>query len=308
MKLSIVTTLYHSAPYIHEFHQRASVVARDFAGDDYEIVYVNDGSPDNSLDIVVDLAEQDKHVIAVDLSRNFGHHKAMMAGLENSTGDMVFLIDSDLEEDPAWLTEFDKLLTKENADVVYGTQISRKGGWFERWSGNAFYTFYNWITDIDHPRNIVTSRLMTRHYVDALLQHLEREMVISCLWVITGFKQLNMPVTKITRSETTYSFSGKIKHVINAITSSSEAPLRMIFYIGLMIFSTSLLYASYLVFNRIFLAHPVDGWTSVMISIWVLGGLVISFIGIIGIYLSKVFIETKMRPNYIVRRIYGKAR
>jgi putative glycosyltransferase len=308
MKLSIVTTLYRSQPYIHEFHRRATNAANELAGDDYEIIYVNDGSPDDSLSVAVGLAEKDEHIVVVDLSRNFGHHKAMMAGLEHSTGDMVFLIDSDLEEDPAWLIEFDKLLSKEGSDVVYGTQISRKGGWFERWSGNAFYTFYNWVTEIDHPRNIVTSRLMTRKYVEALLQHHEREMVISYLWIITGFEQVGMPVAKLTRSETTYSFSGKIKHVTNAITSSSEAPLRMIFYMGLMIFFSSIFYASYLIFNRIFLSQPVDGWTSVMVSIWVLGGMVISFIGVIGIYLSKVFIETKVRPNYIVRRIYGKAR
>lgn len=306
MKLSIVTTLYKSQEYIPEFHRRASASAQDLVGDDYEIIYVNDGSPDGSLSEVVELSEKDDHVVVVDFSRNFGHHKAMMAGLEYSSGEHVFLIDSDLEEDPAWLLDFNNIMERKNSDVVYGTQIQRKGNWFERWSGEIIYTIYNWLVNIDHPKNIVTARLMSRRYVDSLLQHREREMVISCLWVITGYDQVAFPVSKISYSKTTYSISNKIKHAVNAITSFSEVPLRMIFYVGIVIFISSLLYAAFLMFNRVFLSHPVDGWTSVMISIWLLGGMVISFIGIIGIYLSKIFVEAKMRPYYIVRRVYGK--
>lgn len=112
MKLSIVATLYQSASYIEEFHSRVSAAAKECAGDDYEIVLVNDGSPDNSLDIAISLTEQDSHVVLVDLSRNFGHHKAMMTGLSQSKGDQVFLIDSDLEEDPECLLSFSEQLQK----------------------------------------------------------------------------------------------------------------------------------------------------------------------------------------------------
>jgi len=187
VKLSIVTTLYQSADYIPDFHQRASAAAKQLVGEDYEIILVNDGSPDNSLTLGIQLTEKDHHVVVVDFSRNFGHHKAMMAGLEYATGEKIFLIDSDLEEEPEWLLDFSHLLIAKGVDVVFGRQETRKGGWFERWSGEAFYSLYNWLADIDHPRNIVTARLMTRRYVDALLQYREREMVISCLWVITGF-------------------------------------------------------------------------------------------------------------------------
>ncbi len=307
MRLSIVTTMYKSAPYIREFHERTSTVARQVVGEDYEIVFVNDGSPDNSVNLAVQLADSDDHVVVVDLTRNFGHHKAMMAGLEHAEGDLIFLIDCDLEEEPEWLVKFSKLMIGEGADVVYGCQQKRKGKWFERWSGGAFYAIYNWLADIEHPRNIVTARLMTCRYVSALLQHREREMVISCLWVITGFKQCGKIVKKHMTSGTTYSLSKKIKHATNAITSFSEVPLRMIFYIGALIFIGAMLYAGLLIFNRIFMSHPVEGWTSVMVSIWILGGMVISFIGIIGIYLSKIFIETKRRPNYLVRDVYGKS-
>lgn len=306
MKLSIVATLYQSAPYIAEFHQRATAVARQFAGDDYEIVLVNDGSPDNSLELAVQLTVADRHVVVVDLSRNFGHHKAMMTGLAHAKGGHVFLIDSDLEEEPEYLTSFAEQMEHDACDVVYGVQEKRKGGWFERWSGEVYYSVFNFLSDIEHPRNIVTARLMTRRYVDALLQFQEREMVISCLWVITGFKQSAQVVKKHMTSATTYSLARKIEHLTNSITSFSAMPLRLIFYTGLIIFACALLYAGYLVFHKLVLATPMDGWTSVMVSIWLLGGMIISFVGLIGIYLSKVFSESKQRPSTIVREIYGQ--
>lgn len=308
MKLSIVATLYQSAPHITEFYNRASAVARQLVGDDYEIVLVNDGSPDNSLDIAVQLTESDSHVVVVDLSRNFGHHKAMKAGLEHSTGEKVFLIDSDLEEEPEWLISFSELMTAEKSDVVYGAQKERKGGWFERWSGSVYYVILDWLLNIDHPRNITTARLMTRRYVNALLSYKEREMVISCLWVITGFKQCSLTVKKHMTSSTTYGLFKKLNHLVNAITSFSEAPLRMIFFCGVFVFFGAISYASILVAQHFFMSRPVDGWTSIMVSIWVLGGMVISFVGIIGIYLAKIFSETKQRPYVIVRDIYGKSK
>jgi putative glycosyltransferase len=308
MKLSIVATLYQSGPYVTEFHGRASAAARKLVGEDYEIILVNDGSPDNSLDIAVQLTESDSHVVVVDLSRNFGHHKAMMAGLEHACGEKVFLIDSDLEEEPAWLIDFSEQMTAEKADVVYGVQQARKGEWFERWSGAVHYTIFNWLSDIDHPRNIVTARLMTRRYVNALLGHREREMVISCLWVITGFKQSSRAVKKQMGSVTTYSLFKKLDHVVNAVTSFSAAPLRMIFYCGVVVSCAAMLYASSLIYQHFFTPRPVDGWTSIMVSVWVLGGMIISFIGIIGIYLAKIFSESKQRPYVIVREIYGKSK
>jgi putative glycosyltransferase len=306
MKLSIVATLYQSAIYINDFCERVTASAQELVGEDYEIILVNDGSPDNSLDIAIQLHQQDEHVMVIDLSRNFGHHKAMIAGLEHASGERIFLIDSDLEEDPEWLLDFSRQMFEEKADVVYGRQRRRKGSWFERWSGNIFYTIFNWLVEIEHPRNIVTARLMTRQYVDALLRYREHEMVISCLWVITGFKQVERMVDKHGESESSYNFFKKIRHVTNGVTSFSEVPLKLIFYIGSFIFLGAMTYVVSLVYNKIFLSRPIEGWTTVVVSIWLLGGLVISFIGVLGIYLSKIFIETKRRPNYIVRSIYGK--
>lgn len=306
MKLSIVSTLYQSASYIAEFHQRASAAARKVVGEDYEIVLVNDGSPDNSLDLAIKLTQEDAHVVVVDLSRNFGHHKAMMTGLAHAKGERVFLIDSDLEEEPECLISFSEQMLTDRCDVVFGVQERRKGNWFERWSGQWFYHFFKALTGMALPENVVTARLMSRRYVQALLLHEEREVFMAGLWHITGFVQRPQTVKKHSTSETTYTFRRKMSLLVNSVTSFSNAPLVSIFYIGVSISLFALFYIAYLFIHWVFLAKPLSGWTSVMASIWLLGGMVISFIGVVGIYLSKIFSETKQRPYTIVRQIHAR--
>jgi putative glycosyltransferase len=306
VKLSIVATLYQSAAYIAEFHRRASAAAQQLAGDDYEIVLVNDGSLDKSLQMAVQLTESDDHVVVVDLSRNFGHHKAMMTGLSHAKGERVFLIDSDLEEEPEWLIGFAEQMARDQCDVVYGEQEQRKGDFFERWSGQLFYRIFRILTGLDMPDNIVVGRLMTRRYVDALLQHGESEVFMAGLWLITGFDQKPQKIRKHSTSETTYTLRKKISQLVNSITSFSNAPLVGIFFIGCVIFFISGLYTSYIIANWLFLAQPPSGYTSLIASIWLLGGMITAFLGVIGIYLSKVFSETKRRPYTIVRGIFRK--
>ena len=305
MKLSIVATLYHSASYIDEFHRRVSAAACQITGD-YEIIFVNDGSPDDSLSRAIALTKTDSHVIVVDLSRNFGHHKAMMTGLAQARGERIFLIDSDLEEEPEWLNTFAEQWDREKCDVVYGIQESRKGGWVERCTGQWYYTLFRWASGLNIPINETTARLMSRRYVQALLSFEEREMEIGALWFITGFAQHSQAVKKHSTSETTYTFKKKVALAVNSITSFSNAPLVWIFYLGISVLLTSLAFAGYLAVRRVFDPTPISGWTSVMVSVWVLGGLMLSAIGVIGIYLAKVFSESKRRPNTIIREIYGE--
>lgn len=304
MKLSVVTTLYHSSPYIKEFHARVSATARRLVEDEYEIVLVNDGSPDDSLDLAIQLTGQDPHVVVVDLSRNFGHHKAMMTGLAQAKGERVFLIDSDLEEEPEWLESFADQMEHKHCDVVYGIQGERKGGTLERVTGNVFYKLFRALTGINQPNNIVTARLMSRRYVQALLNHQERELNIGGLWIITGFTQTTQLVRKHSTSPTSYTLSGKFSHLVNAVTSFSSLPLVYIFYSGLLISISALLFISYLFLRYFFISSPPSGYTSLIASIWLFAGLIILFLGVQGIYLSKIFSEVKQRPYTIIRHIY----
>lgn len=305
MKISVVATLYHSAAYIAEFHRRMTEAVTKIT-DDYEIILVNDGSPDNSLAVALTLVEKDRHVKVVDLSRNFGHHKAMMTGLSYATGERVFLIDTDLEEEPEWLPTFSDHMNESRCDVVYGVQKRRRGNWFERLAGAIFYKLFRILSGENFPESNVTSRLMTKRYVDALLRFGEREVYLAAIWHITGFDQRPLTVTKHSFSPTTYTLRKKIAMVVNSITSFSNAPLVLIFYLGVVILLFAVLFTAYTVVLWMFLSKPLTGWTSVICSIWLLGGLMLCFMGTIGIYLSKIFSEVKQRPYSIVRNVYGE--
>ncbi|MDA9119376.1 glycosyltransferase family 2 protein [Opitutales bacterium] len=304
MKLSIVTTLYNSEEYVLDFYDRASHAAQNLAGNDYEIIFVNDGSPDSSLDKAIHLTHEHNNIKIIDLSRNFGHHKAMMTGLEHSSGYHVFLIDSDLEEKPEWLSSFNEQMTKDNADMVYGIQDHRKGAFIEKVTGALFYKVFRLLTGVAQPNNIVTARLMSRRYVNALISHKESELNIGGLWIITGFIQSTQVVQKSSSSETTYNFARKLSHLVNAITSFSSLPLVYTFYTGLLLSLSAFIFIIKLLIQFFFMVKPPDGYTSMIASIWFFSGLVILFLGIQGIYLSKMFIETKNRPYTIIRKIY----
>lgn len=301
VELSIVTTMYFSVNYLATFCKRINECARKIT-DNYEIILVNDGSPDNSLSMALALQQNEKRIKVIDLSRNFGHHKAIMTGLAYSKGNKIFLIDSDLEEPPEMLLEFwDKF---KDCDVVYGVQDKRKGGIIEKITGKMFYEIFNCFSTVALPKNFITGRLMSRRYVNALIQYKEQELYLGGLWVLNGFVQKPVLVKKNGESPTTYSFSKKMALLVNAITSFSNKPLIYVFYIGGIILLSSLVFSLNLLFKKMFFGIVIEGWTSLIISIWLLGGLTIFSVGIVGIYLSKVFLEVKNRPYSIIKDIY----
>ena len=305
MDISVVTSLYRTAEYIDELHRRLTCEVSRLTPR-YEIILVNDGSPDDSLSGALALHCSDPHVKVIDLSRNFGHHKAMMTGLAHSRGRQVFLIDSDLEEPPELLGEFRRRLEATQADVVFGVQASRKGGFFERLSGRLFFTLFNLLSDTPLPTNVSTVRLMTRRYVDALVAHREREMIIGGLWVISGFEQIAVPFKKGSRPKTSYGLARKAAQAVNAVTSFSDRPLIFILYLAVGILAFSGVAGIAIIVRHLFFGALLAGWPSLIVSVWLLGGLTLFAIGILGVYLSKVFIEVKQRPYTIVREIHDR--
>ncbi len=306
MKLSVVATLYRSAATVVDFHRGASDAARRLVDDDYEIVLVNDGSPDTSLALAVALTTHDPHLVVVDLSRNFGHHKAMMTGLSHAHGERVFLIDSDLEEDPAWLLPFAARMADEPCDVVFGVQAARKGGWFERWSGEVYYGLMRVVSRVDMPRNMVTARLMTRRYVDALLRHEEREFEIGGLWAVTGFAQRPCVVVKRSSSASTYTLRHRLAIVIDAVTSFSTTPLTAILCVGIASFAATLTMMVVMVGQSLSATRSPAGWQPLLASVWLFGSLILAGVGVVGLYVGKILAEVKRRPYTIVRDIHGR--
>lgn len=302
-KISIVTTLYRSADTIREFYERCVLAAsRHFQ--DIELVFVNDGSPDDSLALALDLKASDPRVIVVDLSRNVGHHKAMMTGLAIASGDYIFLIDSDLEEEPELLDVFWQRFQKGDCDVVYGVQDTRRGDWFERITGGVFFWLVDRLSDEKLPRNLVTARLMVREYVRALVRHRDREFFIAHLWQLTGFRQEPVTVRKLALSPTTYSVARRIEMLIKYVTTSSTKLLYLILYFGL---GTALLAAIgvlYIFVRYIWTGVATDGWTSLIVSVCFFGGVSILILGILGMYIANIYSETKRRPYAVIRRIH----
>ncbi len=302
MKLSIVTTLYKSGPYVEEFHRRASAEAANVT-DDYEIVMVDDGSPDDSLDVAIKIATRDPRVRVVELSRNFGHHRAMMTGLRLAKGALVFLIDVDLEEEPEWLSRFWKTMTDGGYDVVFGFQAQRKGKLFEQGGGAVHWWLIQKLSSYPIPANLVTARLMTRQYVRSLIRYREQETAIGGLWALTGYRQIGLPVIKGFRGATSYSVIRRVAVGLDGLTSFSEKPLILVFLLGSAIFALSSVGAMYLIVRRL-MGTLLSGWVSLIVSVWMLGGLSIASIGVLGLYIARIFIETKRRPYSIIRKVH----
>lgn len=299
--ISLVSTLYYSSPTIHSFIKECeSFLSR--ITPIHEIVLIDDGSPDDSVKKAL---KHDGPIKIVSLNRNYGHHHAMMAAIEQAKGDYVFLIDSDLEESPSLLLEFWSELKKNpEADVIYGVQDVRKGKITERVFGSLFYKIFNFLSDVKIPPNLLTVRLMTRRYVDVLNQYKERALFIGGLWEIAGFKQVSIIVDKNSTSKTTYTLQNKLELVLNSITSFSSKPLLLLFKLSLLINLVTLTYIGKTLFFWLTYDDPILGYTSLIISIWMFGGLLLSATSLVGLYLSKVFIEVKKRPRYSIKKIY----
>ncbi|HXA16318.1 MAG TPA: glycosyltransferase family 2 protein [Thermoanaerobaculia bacterium] len=304
MRISVVSTLYKSSPYIAELVQRIRTEVSRLT-DDFEIILVDDGSPDDSLRVALAQMAGEPRLRIIELSRNFGHYKAMMTGLEHADGDFVFLIDADLEEPPELLGSFYERLTSEELDVVYGFQEARKGRLAERLFGWIAWKMMGLMLPIRIPPNHSTVRLMTRDYVQALVRHKESKTAVGGLWVITGFRQAGLAFHKGSRETTSYSFVTRLFTLLDSITSFSEMPLYFVFCVGLLVLLISAVIACWLVIRKL-TGQVLAGWVSTLFSVWFLGGLAIFSIGVVGLYVSRIFVETKNRPYTIIRKIHGQ--
>ncbi len=306
MKLSVVTTMYYSSKYLDEFYSRTLSAIKELDLP-YEFIFVDDGSPDNSLQIVLLLQNFDHNIKIIELSRNFGHQRAIMTGLQYATGNFIFLIDCDLEEAPELIKEFwNIILVEKEVDVIYGIQISRKGRWFERISGKLFYKILSSLSAMKYPSDTLTARIMNKKYVESLLKFQEKELDLWGVFALAGFNQKAVPVTKGFKGSSTYTLKKKIKRAFEIIPSFSHRPLYLTFLIGVTSFLIALINVSIIVFKKLVLGVAVDGWASTLASIWLVGGMILLVLGIFGIYLSKMFLEIKDRPLTLIRNVYSK--
>ena len=308
-QLSIVTTVFRSATFLDEFYVRITEAARKL-GVSYELLFINDGSPDDSAKVLSAIAAKDPRVFVIHLSRNFGHHEAAFEGLLRARGEIVYIIDCDLEEQPEWLTDFWAAIKSDpSKDLVYGVGADRTGSAFNRFSGRLFYKLFNLVSDFTIPENVMTTRIMTRRYIEALSGFSERMVVMAGIYEMVGFRSSALVKQKASKRGSSYSFLRRYRLMINSIVSFSSIPLELVFYTGLAITTLSVLISLWLLYGWLVTDLIVPGWVSIVMSIWLVGGIVISFLGIISIYLSVVFKEVKARPRTIVKAVenYGVA-
>jgi len=297
--ISVVTSLYYSAPHIEEFCHRMRFELEKYTHD-YQMIFVNDGSPDNSLEVILRIQQSEQRIEVIDLSRNFGHHKALMTGLGYAKKNLVFLIDVDLEEVPELLTPLYRAMKETGAEMAYGVQQKRKGKIGERFSGWLFYKVLSLLSNIKIPENVLMARLMTQQFVRDLVSFREHELFLNGIMASVGYRQQAVVVPKGSKGTTTYSWKRRWKLALNGITSFSDRPLILTFLFGIIITLTSFCALAVLCI-RWYLEGAELGWTSLICSIFLSTGLIIFCVGIISLYLSKIFVEVKNRPYSIVR-------
>ncbi len=305
-RISILTSLYRSGPYIQELYDRSKAAVETIT-EDYEIVFVDDGSPDGGNALVQRIIQEDPRVRLIELSKNFGQHRALLAGLQHVRGELVFMIDSDLEEDPELLELFYRTMSEEESeiDVVYGVMKKRKGGLLERVPGALFYSLMSKLSEIPLPRDVMGARLMKAEFVESLLQHGESQPFLGGLFALTGYCQVAVPCEKRSKGTSTYNFRRKVGLATNALLSYSTKPLTWIVGVGVVL---TLLGAVALLTAGLrggpTSPGPADsGW--LLASLWFLSGVIVLAVGIVGVYVGRIFTQVKNRPNAIIRKIHN---
>lgn len=302
--LSVVVPCYNEEEGVRELHRRVTAVCQSCVGDAYELVLVNDGSSDATWKLMCELSELDKNVVAVNLSRNYGHQLAVSAGLQMCRGERIFIIDDDLQDPPELLPKMMERMD-DGCDVVYGQRIKREGETaFKKSSAFVFYRLFNWMVDIDIPRDTGDFRLMSRRAVDILNSMPENHRFIRGMVSWIGMRQEALPYERAARfaGETKYSLSKMIRFSIDAITGFSIRPLRMASYFGICFGIATLLLLSYVLVTY-FLGKTVEGWTSLAVIILALGSVQLFVAGIMGEYLGRLYMESKRRPLFVIQEV-----
>jgi len=309
VSLSIVVPCYNEEACLQELHARLARAAAAVAGDDYEIVLVNDGSRDRSWEIMRELAEEDRHIVAINLSRNHGHQLALTAGLDLCAGDRILIIDADLQDPPELLSQMIEEMDRQRADVVYAVRRGRAGETaFKRGTAKIFYRLLSKLAEIDIPLDTGDFRLMSRRALDALLSLPEQARFIRGMVAWIGFRQVPIAYDRAERhaGQTNYPLAKMMRLAIDAVTGFSTAPLRFASHIGLWLVAASGLLVAYIGFAFL-TGRAIQGWTSLMLVVVVLGAVQMFVLGMIGEYLGRLYIEAKRRPLYIVSEIAGHA-
>lgn len=299
--ISVVTPVYGCSNCLEELYERLTITLEDMVAD-FEIIFVNDASPDKAWEKIVKLSEKDARIKGLSLSRNFGQHHAITAGLDYAEGDWVVVMDCDLQDLPE---EIPRLYAKalEGYDVVFGSRIVRQDNWFKKQASKFFYKIYDYLTERASDYTVANFSISSKKVIKGFRQMREQNRIFPLFIQWMGYKTASLPIEHHERKKgkSSYSLRRLITLGTDVLISQSNKPLRFSIQLGFIISLISFLYGVYLFIRYFFLSETVQGWTSVMVSIWFIAGLIFFNFGIIGLYIGKIFNETKGRPLYLIR-------
>jgi dolichol-phosphate mannosyltransferase len=306
LKYSIVIPVFNEEENLTELYQRLVAVMDRLEGT-FEIVFVNDGSRDRSLDVMLGLHKKDSRVKILDFSRNFGHQVAITAGLDHANGEAVIVMDADLQDPPEVIPKLAEAW-KSGSEVIYAVRIHREGeSFFKLWTASVFYRLLRLLSDTKIPMDAGDFRLLDKNVVATLRDIRERHRFVRGLISWVGFEQASVPYEREERfaGETKYSVWKMMKFAIDAITSFSHLPLRLMTLLGSVCFALSLAVGCWVFYVKFIKDSAIPGWTSLIGVVLFLGGAQLLAIGIIGEYMARMFDEVKNRPLYILRKTHG---
>ncbi|WP_405517311.1 glycosyltransferase family 2 protein [Streptomyces canus] len=305
--ISYVLPVYNERDGITAFHTELTAALDSRPELDFELVYVNDGSTDGSLELLKGLAERDGRVRVVDFARNFGHQLAITAGLDLARGDAVIVMDTDLQDPPKVSLELVDAW-REGAEIVHARRRSRQDSAFKRATAHLYYRVLRSSTDVDIPLDTGDFRLLDRRVADELRRYRERSRFVRGIVASMGYRQTEVAFDRDERfaGETKYPLRKMARLAIDGVTSFSTAPLKMITRLGFVVLALSLLGILYALAMKFFRPEiTVSGWTMLMCVVLFLGGTQMLSLGVIGAYIGRIYSEAQGRPLYLVREVVG---
>ncbi|WP_042165722.1 glycosyltransferase family 2 protein [Paenibacillus gorillae] len=307
--ISVVIPVYGCRTCLLELYERLTYTLTQISTH-HEIIFVNDASPDHAWEVITEISEADVRVVGINLARNFGQHLAITAGVDYCSGDWVVVMDCDLQDQPEEIEKMYLKATKEDYDVVFGRRYERQDSFFTQLGGKLFYYVLDYFTENKSDTTIANFSVASRKVIDNFkhLREQNRSYPMFLRWL--GFKTgyINIEHSERKSGKSTYTFSKKLKLATDVIVSQSNKPLRMSIKFGFTISFLSMIYGIYLAVKYFFLEQPVSGWTSLMVSMYFLGGLMFANLGILGLYIGRIFNEVKQRPLYVIRDVTTNVR
>lgn len=302
VKYSIVAPIYNEADSIPELYRRI-ISTMDSLNEPWELIMIDDGSKDESANLIRELADNDSRIRKVIFARNFGHQIAVTSGLDHSCGQAVIIIDSDLQDPPEVILDLIKKW-KEGYEVVYAVRSEREGeSWFKLTTASLFYRLIYWITDVNIPLDTGDFRLLDRKVVDIMNRMRERHRFLRGMSVWVGFRQIGVSYKRSARyaGETKYPLRKMIKFASDAITGYSYLPLQLATYLGFICAGLSILAIPIVVITRLIGSQAFFGQATTLIAVLFLGGVQLISLGILGEYIGRIYDEVKGRPLYVVK-------